>query len=53
MKRLVSSAKRRIFKPIALIISLMYNENIVGPKIDPWITLVSIYIFLIFLSSGQ
>ena len=42
-KRLVSSAKRRIFELNALTISLMLKkEKSLGPKIDPWGTQVSI-----------
>ena len=37
MKRLVSSAKRRIFYPIALTILLIYDKkNSIGKKNDPW-----------------
>ena len=33
IKRLVSSTKRRMFEPISVTISLMYNKNNKGPNI--------------------
>ena len=35
MKRLVSSANKRILDPIFLTISLIYNENNRGQSIEP------------------
>ena len=42
MKREVSSAKRQIFDPVVLTISLRYDTNSVGPKIGRWGTPASI-----------
>ena len=36
IKRLVSSAYRRMFEPISTTMSLMYNKKNKGPKIDPY-----------------
>ena len=35
IKRLVSSANRRIWEPMSVTISLMYNKNSRGPKMEP------------------
>ena len=35
MKRLVSSANRRMFEPMSLTMSLMYTQKSKGPKIEP------------------
>ena len=34
IKRLVSSANKRIFEPLSMTMSLMYSRNSKGPKIE-------------------
>ena len=35
MKRLVSSANSRMFEPMSVTMSLIYNKKSSGPKLDP------------------
>ena len=35
IKRLVSSANKRIWEPMSVTMSLMYNKKSIGPKMEP------------------